>query len=249
VVLEIGVTRMNQHNCAVHDAQTIHRAPAASERPAVDIRVVLFTLASGELLVGRSRDARVPGLPRDVPIPSESLDITARRIVRERLSIQEQYMEQLYTLSVAEPIDGWSVIVAYLALVCSSGEPAGSESISWSSAADLAWISDADRHVTDYAITRLRAKLGYTNIAFHLLPPTFTLTELQHAYEAILRRRVDKRNFRRRMIASGILDATDDKRREGSHRPAVLYRFRADLDTASYLTPSWSDSQEGALPV
>ena len=51
------------------------------------------------------------------------------------------------------------------------------------------------------------------------------------------------------MIASGILDSTDDKRREGSHRPAVLYRFRADLDTASYLTPSWSESHEGVLPA
>jgi 8-oxo-dGTP diphosphatase len=240
---------MNQFERAGHDALIIHRDSAETKRPSVDIRVVLFTLASGELLVGRSRDERSPGLPRDVPVRSESLDVTARRIVLERLSIQEQYIEQLYTLSIAEPIDGWSVIVAYLALVCSSGEPVGSESISWEPAADVAWISDTDRLVTDYAITRLRAKLGYTNVAFHLLPPTFTLTELQHAYEAILRRRVDKRNFRRRMISSGILDATDDKRREGSHRPAVLYRFRADLDTASYLTPSWSESHEGVLPA
>jgi 8-oxo-dGTP diphosphatase len=220
-----------------------------SEQPAVDIRVVLYTLASGELLVGRSRDARSPGLPRDFPVRNESLDVTARRIVRERLSIQEQYIEQLYTMGVADPTDGWSVIVAYLALVCSSGEPTGSESISWEAAADVAWISDADRLVADYAVTRLRAKLGYTNVAFHLLPPMFTLTELQQAYEAILARRVDKRNFRRRMIASGILDATDEKRRDGSHRPAVLYRFRADLDTASYLTPSWSESQEGVIPA
>ena len=148
---------MNQIERAGQDARTIHRDSAESNRPSVDIRVVLFTLASGELLVGRSRDERSPGLPRDIPVRSESLDVTARRIVLERLSIQEQYIEQLYTLSVADPIGGWSVIVAYLALVCSSGEPVGSESISWEPAADVAWISDTDRLVTDYAITRLRA--------------------------------------------------------------------------------------------
>jgi 8-oxo-dGTP diphosphatase len=102
-------------------------------------------------------------------------------------------------------------------------------------------LSEADRMVVDYAVVRLRAKLGYTTIAFHLLPETFTLTELQSAYETILDRPLDKRNFRRRMIASGMLEATDAKRRDGSHRPAALYRFRAEHDHAAYLTPPWAD--------
>lgn len=220
------------------------RIGAGSPRPTVDIRVVQFTLASGELLVGCSRAGGELGLPRDVPVRHESLDIAARRIVRDHLGMQEQYIEQLYTLSLAEADDRWSVIVAYLALVCSP-PPIGSDPITWVSASDDAVFSAADRLVVDYAVTRLQAKLGYTNIAFHLMPQTFTLTELQHAYETILERAVDKRNFRRRMIASGILEATNEQRREGSHRPAVLYRFRADLDTAMYLTPTWSGAQEG----
>jgi hypothetical protein len=97
-----------------------------------------------------------------------------------------------------------------------------------------------DRRVLDYALMRLRAKLGYTNIAFHLLPPTFTLSELQLAYEAVLGHPVDKRNFRRRMIASGILDQLDEKRRDGSHRPAALYRFASRDDREAYLTPPWA---------
>ncbi|MER3486816.1 MAG: NUDIX hydrolase, partial [Chloroflexota bacterium] len=94
-------------------------------------------------------------------------------------------------------------------------------------------LSETDRKVIDYALMRLRAKIGYTNIAFHLLKDTFTLTELQKAYETILGRRLDKRNFRRRVIASGILEATPNKRRDGSHRPAALYRFRAEHDPPS----------------
>ena len=95
--------------------------------------------------------------------------------------------------------------------------------------------------VVDYALMRLRAKLGYTNVAFHLLPEQFTLSELQETYETILARRLDKRNFRRRMIASGILLETEAKRREGSHRPATLYRFRPTDDRESYLTPPWAE--------
>lgn len=236
---------MSTFRASSYAKRTTGVVAASSEQPAVDVRVVLFTLASGELLVGQSRYAQPPGLPRGIPALNESLDVAARRILRDHLKIQEQYIEQLYTLSVSESDERWSVIVAYLALVCSAAAPVGSESISWEPAAGFEGHSAADRLVTDYAITRLRAKLGYTNIAFHLLPPTFTLTELQHAYEAILGRRVDKRNFRRRMIASGILEASEEKRREGSHRPAMLYRFRADLDTAAYLTPTWSGSHEG----
>jgi 8-oxo-dGTP diphosphatase len=116
----------------------------------------------------------------------------------------------------------------------------------WESPDRLTNTSDADHQVLDYAVMRLRAKLGYTTIAFHLLPTTFTLTELQVAYETILGRRLDKRNFRRRMIASGILAATNDKRRDGSHRPAALYQFHAEQDATAYLTPPWSGPAEGA---
>jgi 8-oxo-dGTP diphosphatase len=98
--------------------------------------------------------------------------------------------------------------------------------------------SNADQAVLDYALMRLRAKLGYTNIAFHLVPEKFTLPELQRAYESILLHPVDKRNFRRRILASGILTQTDEKRRDGSHRPAALYRFSSQEDHTSYLTPS-----------
>ena len=99
--------------------------------------------------------------------------------------------------------------------------------------------------VLDYGVFRLRAKLSYTTIAFHLLPETFTFTELQQTYEAVLGQRLDKRNFRRRMIAAEIVVGTPAKRRDGSHRPATLYSFRAEHDAAAYLTPAWAVAAEG----
>ena len=160
---------------------------------------------------------------------------------RTATGVQERYLEQLYTLSVRNP-PPWTVVVSYVALVSTDvgARPSGADDL-WHPAEGLPSLSETDRMVVDYALFRLRAKLGYTNIAFHLMPPTFTLTELQSAYETILARRLDKRNFRRRMIASGILEQTPEKRREGSHRPATLYRFRPESDGETYLTPPWAD--------
>ncbi len=208
--------------------------------PAVDIRAILFTVADGALLVALGEHDPGWGLPRGEPSPLDTLDVAARRIVREGTGLQEQYLEQLYTLSVRDAPD-WTIIVGYMALVCSGQAPPPPLAGLWHDVTALPQLSHADQMVIDYALVRLRAKLGYTNIAFHLLPQTFTLSELQGAYETILSRRLDKRNFRRRVIASGILFPTSEKRRDGSHRPAVLYRFRADDDHETYLTPPWAE--------
>jgi 8-oxo-dGTP diphosphatase len=76
-------------------------------------------------------------------------------------------------------------------------------------------------------LRRLRYKLEYSAVGFQLLPHEFTLSELQHTYEIILGERLDKRNFRRRMLHSGIIEETLH-RRVGEGRPARLYRYRPD---------------------
>jgi 8-oxo-dGTP diphosphatase len=80
--------------------------------------------------------------------------------------------------------------------------------------------------VIDYALRRLRAKLEYSNVAYSLLPAEFTLSQLQRVYEAILGRPLDKRNFRKRMLSLGLVEATGHTATEGRHRPAQMYRFR-----------------------
>src|SRR6266849_4961209 len=102
-----------------------------------------------------------------------------------------------------------------------------------SDAADVGWFSlynlpplafDHGK-ILQYALNRLRGKLDYTTIAFSLLPEQFTLRELQRVYEIILHRKLDKRNFRKKVLATGILEDTGAKKMEGTHRPAGLYRF------------------------
>ena len=208
--------------------------------PSLDVRVVLFTIADGRLQVVLHDEAGHASLPLGTPAPAEALDGAARRIVRGATGLRERYLEQLYTLSVGEP-PAWTVIVGYLGLVGAGELRALRPGGQWHDAARLPPLSEADRMVVEYALLRLRAKLGYTTIAFHLLPETFTLSELQGAYEAVLGQPLDKRNFRRRVIAAGILAPTNAKRREGSHRPAMLYRFRARHDRETYLTPPWSE--------
>lgn len=208
--------------------------------PRVDVRVVLFTVAGDQLLVTLDTSETGNRLPRGLPSVDEPLDAAARRTIRDVTCLQERYLEQLYTLSVRES-EEWTIIVSYMGLAgTGDGRPPVLRT-RWLSVESLPQLSAPDRMVIDYAVLRLRAKLGYTNVAFHLLPPTFTLSELQRTYEAVLGRRLDKRNFRRRVIASGILSPTEGKRREGSHRPAALYRFRSEHDTESYLTPPWAE--------
>jgi 8-oxo-dGTP diphosphatase len=207
---------------------------------ALDLRIALFTIAESTLYVALRQDG---SLPRGLPARHESLDAAARRTVRAATRLQEQYLEQLYTFSSPGDDDPRVVVVSYLALICSGATPDESDGVAWTPVPVESPLSESDSMVLDYALVRLRAKLGYTTIAFHLLPETFTLSELQGAYETILGRALDKRNFRRRMIASGILTETAKKRRDGSHRPATLYRFQSEQDQTSYLTPAWASEQ------
>jgi 8-oxo-dGTP diphosphatase len=75
------------------------------------------------------------------------------------------------------------------------------------------------------AVKRLRGKLDYTPVGFQLLPPEFTLRELQQIHEAVRGEPLNKDSFRRRMLASGLLEATGARESDVSYRPAELYRF------------------------
>ncbi len=213
--------------------------------PEVDIRVAAFTIFDDRLYVLLDRAEGIQQLPRSGPTRSESIDLHARDSLRAHLGAPEQYMEQLYTLAVEES-GIWRIVVSYVALVSSADRLVHPVSGRWERASHLDRLSAGDMQVFEYALFRVRSKLDYTTIGFNLLPAEFTLTELQAAYETVLDRKLDKRNFRRRMSALGILTVTGSTRRDGSHRPARLYRFRPDRDSSDYLTPPWATAQEGS---
>jgi 8-oxo-dGTP diphosphatase len=213
--------------------------------PEVDIRVAAFTIFDDQLYILLDQANGMSQLPRSGPSRLESIDLHARDSLRAHLGAPEQYMEQLYTLAVVE--NGiWRIVVSYVALVSSADRLIQPVVGRWHRAAALEPMSTGDTQVFEYALFRVRSKLDYTTIGFNLLPAEFTLSELQSAYETVLDRKLDKRNFRRRMSALGILTVTGSTRRDGSHRPARLYRFRPDRDSSDYLTPPWATAQEGS---
>jgi 8-oxo-dGTP diphosphatase len=209
--------------------------------PRLTVSIVPFQVRMGAFRVGTLlSDDGTHILPARSPDIKEPLDAAAERLMRDTTGHPASYMEQLFTISI-EQRDPWRIIVSYIALVSPDTDRPG-EDLVWTDPATVDLRRETDRKLLDYALIRIRAKLGYTNIAFHLLPRAFTLTDLQGVYEQVLGQTLDKRNFRRRMSASGILTRTGVYRREGSHRPAELYRFTTESDQSTYLTPPWARS-------
>ena len=99
------------------------------------------------------------------------------------------------------------------------------EGVGWFDAETLPALSFDHDEIVAVALQRLRAKLDYSTIAFQFLPPTFTLSDLQRVYEIILGEAIDKRNFRKWILALDQIEETGELR-QGSHRPAKLYRMR-----------------------
>ena len=213
-------------------------------QPAVDVRLVLFSLGQGELWVALAHSDEGWELPSVSLNIGESLDGAAMRALRDRLGAELRYIEQLYSLAI-ENGDAPAVLIAYLGIAEGRESDLPNSRAAWISVAKLPHVSAIDAKIIEYAIVRLRAKLGYTTVAFHLLPKTFSLSELQQVYEIVLGRALDKRNFRRRIQSAEILESTAETRREGSHRPAQLYQFRAVHDADAYLTPVWASGPDG----
>lgn len=215
--------------------------PSELLQPRVTIIAVPFRLRNFALEVGHRANTRFgTTLITGHPDPNESLDEAAWRIIRHWTGDDAQYVEQLYTMST-ERKGKREVAVSYVALFRQDGDQGPADDrMHWSQVGDLHIHDQIHQMVFDYALLRLKAKFGYTNIAFHLLPKRFTLSQLQLTYEHVLGHPVDKRNFRRRMTASRSLVKTPAMQRDGSHRPAALYEFVTQHDHAAYLTPSWA---------
>lgn len=211
--------------------------------PHLTVSIIPFQYRNGAFCVGSlTVNENEHVLPSRPPDTREPLDAAAERLMVETTGHTPAYIEQLYTLSI-EQRDPWRIIVSYIALVSpDTDRPA--EELVWREPSDIQLRRETDRMLLDYALLRIQAKLGYTNIAFHLLSPTFTLTDLQLVYEQVLGQQLDKRNFRRRLSASGIVTRTGVLRRDGKHRPAELYRFTSDSDQSTYLTPPWARSEQ-----
>jgi 8-oxo-dGTP diphosphatase len=163
----------------------------------------------------------------------ESLEEAACREMEEETGVREAYLEQLYTYGDPERDPrGRVVSVAYFALIPADApvrKEGGSDArtAEWHRIDDIPQLAFDHEQIVSYALRRLRYKLEYSAVGFELLPEQFTLSELQTTYEIILGEKLDKRNFRRRILDAGVIEATPHKR-TGEGRPARLYRYRDD---------------------
>ena len=208
-------------------------------RPSVTVDMVLYAFFEEQLQVLLIQRGGEPfkdqwALPGGFINMEESLEEAARRELEEETGVRDVYLEQLYTFGAPDRDPRGRVItVAYFVLL-SAEEAAQLQVRSGDDAHDARWWNmydlpklafDHDR-ILEYALQRLRWKLEWTALGFLLLPREFTLSELQSVYETVLHEPLDKRNFRRKILSTGVLEETGNKR-EGDHRPAKLYRFTA----------------------
>lgn len=204
--------------------------------PSVTVDVVLFTIMDGDLkvlLIQRSKEpfAGFWSLPGGFVPLSVSLETAALKKLKEKTNVEDLYLEQLYTFDAPHRDPRGHVIsVAYYALVASERfdlKPSESVSdVSWHSIYALPDLAFDHQRILDYALQRLRNKLGYTTVGSQLLPEKFTLPELCQIYEIILERPIDKRNFRKKIAFLDILDETGETTQKFSKKPAKLYRFK-----------------------
>lgn len=207
-------------------------APAGLTGVHVATDVVLFTVRNRrlEVLLGRGA-GRTWRFPRGFVSGDEALTDCAAAALARDAGLHGVYLEQLYTFCLGPATGRRTVSVAYYALApyerLRRTAGAGRLETRWFGLDQVPPLGEDLAEMLDMARRRLVAKLDYSTIAFQFLPETFTLTELQEVYEIIGGAPLDKRNFRRQILALGQLEETGDYRRNGSHRPARLYRLKA----------------------
>lgn len=204
-------------------------------RPALTVDCVVFGMDEEDLKVLLIKRGQEPfagkwALPGGFVRMEESLDAAARRELEEESGIRPSHLEQLYTFG--EPgrdPRGRVVTVAYFALVKLTDHrvqaSTDASEAAWFSVWDTPKLAFDHAEVLGTALQRLKGKVRYQPIGFELLPPKFTLTQLQRLYEIILERQLDKRNFRKKILSMDLLEELDEVEQDVSHRAARLYRF------------------------
>jgi len=202
--------------------------------PAVTVDIVIFTIRDDQLKLLLIRRAGDPyqgkwALPGGFVALDEDLEQAARRELEEETGVSGVYLEQLYTFGQPDRDPRERVItVAYYALIPSDKlqlrAATDAEAVGWFGMDELPELAFDHPEIVAMAHERLVAKLEYSTIAFQFLGETFTLSELQSVYEIIQREPLDKRNFRKWVLAMEQIEETGEVRRDGPHRPAKLYR-------------------------
>jgi len=204
--------------------------------PAVTVDIVIYTLRGDELKLLLIKRGGKPykgkwALPGGFIHMDESLETAARRELEEETGVSGVFLEQLYTYGAPKRDPRERVItVAYYALIPSDRieirAASDAEAVGWFAMDELPNLAFDHEDILKMAHERLVAKLDYSTLAFQFMPAEFTLTQLQQVYETILQQEMDKRNFRKWILALECIEETGSELRDGRHRPAKLYRVK-----------------------
>lgn len=204
-------------------------------RPALTVDIVVFALDEEDLQVMLVERDLKPfagqwALPGGFVRVDESLEDAARRELQEETGLKNIFLEQLYTFGDLNRDPRERVVtVAYYALVNFEGHnvhaSTDARNAAWFAGNDMPKLAFDHQKILKTAHERLKGKVRYQPIGFELLPEKFTLRQLQHLYEVILDRKLDKRNFRKKVLGMEIVKETNDIEKDVAHRAARLYRF------------------------
>ena len=216
-----------------------------SQQPVIAVSTVIFALRADEKgcqrlalpLVRRIREPfngqwALPGGPLGT---TETLADSAASTLAATTGLAPAYLEQLYAFGNLDRSPAATervVSIVYWALVgtAEAGRAIESENVQWFFADDLPALAFDHNLIVEYALWRLRNKVGYSRVAHGFLSERFTLAELREVYEAILGKQLDPGNFRRAVEASGSVVATGERVAGTKHRPPMLYRYNSDFD-------------------
>lgn len=236
----------------------------SQQPPSLAISTVIFALRPSETsgrptlwlpLVRRIRQPylgqwALPGGPLGQP---ESLQDAAARNLLETTGLAPKYLEQLYAFGGLHRSVGQRLVsIVYWALVQPDEAvlTRESENVRWLRADRLEALAFDHNEIVEYALWRLRNKMEYGSIAYHLLGERFTLAQVREVYEAVLDRQLDPANFRRQLRSTPHIEETDEYLHGTRHRPPRLYRYTGPMPDyrAGLQSPPSPAAQSSARP-
>ncbi len=209
-------------------------------KSAFSVDCVVFGFDDGQLKVLLIERGAEPfkdhfALPGDLVYPNEDLDEAAQRVLKELTTLEDVYLEQVKAFGAVDrhPL-GRVITISYFSLIkiekYNLGASSWANKAAWHPINNLPKLAFDHPNILDSCRAALEEKVRRQPIGFELLPQKFTLRELQNLYESLLEKKLDTRNFRKKVLSTGLLEALAEKQEGVAHRPAKLYRF----DHAAY---------------
>lgn len=207
-------------------------------KSAFSVDCVIFGFDEGQLkvlLIERGAEPYLGyfALPGDLVYPTEGLDVAAKRVLKELTTLEDVYLDQVKAFGGVDrhPL-GRVITIGYFSLIkidkYKLGASSWAKQAAWHPVNALPKLAFDHLEILNSCRAALEEKVRTRPIGFELLPEKFTLRELQALYESLLEKNLDTRNFRKKVLSTGLLVALDEMQKGVAHRPAKLFRFDHD---------------------